>query len=501
MKIRINEVLSDGHVIGKISKIKSTYIEGKAEEELEIDKLERALKNSLKQIQEIKKNNKDLEEYLNIQELMVLDPELKKKTISFIEVNHVSALCALGNVMEDYLKALGSSSSDYLKERIADIEDVHQRIISNIENQSEADHIDNPCILAVESLYPSYLIANKNSILGVISKKGGYTSHSAILCRAWDIPYVISDCGFNDGDEVIIDTRKNYILITPTKEEAEEYNFEASKRSEMEKKAVEHSDFLFLANVSSNLDIPKVLKYGFDGIGLYRTEMIFMNTLRPYSFLEQYKIYKEAVETMKGATVCFRTFDVGDDKQLPYLKTYKKGIDNYRNNPLVFIDQVKAMLKANLYGNLRIMFPMIESRNEFVYLKKWVLRIREENHYNMPKIGMMLETKEALEHIEEFSEADFISIGTNDLTHQLYHIDRDEALQNVNQYLDDLMSRLVSVVDFCKAHNICLSICGELASIPAVAKRFYALGIKNLSVAPAAIRMLNLAYQECIKEE
>ena len=146
------------------------------------------------------------------------------------------------------------------------------------------------------------------------------------------------------------------------------------------------------------------------------------------------------------------------------------------------------------------MFPMIEQESEFIYLKDWVLRLAKEGNYNIPKIGMMLETKMALTSIETFLEPDFFSIGTNDLTHELYNISREDETNEIFNHINDLIESLKRVVKFCNEKNISLSICGELASIKEVAIRFYEIGIKNLSVSPASMAMLNMAYDEFINK-
>ena len=142
------------------------------------------------------------------------------------------------------------------------------------------------------------------------------------------------------------------------------------------------------------------------------------------------------------------------------------------------------------------MFPMIENYEEYLYLKNWTSRIREENQYNSLKIGMMLETKKALNNIESFKDVDFISIGTNDLTAELYKYDRDNLIEKLDEYKLDLIDRLTKVVEFCNDNDISLSVCGELAAVPSIANLFYKIGIKNLSVAPSGIRVLNSVYSE-----
>jgi phosphotransferase system enzyme I (PtsI) len=210
-----------------------------------------------------------------------------------------------------------------------------------------------------------------------------------------------------------------------------------------------------------------------------------MNKNRPLTEDEQYDIYNDAVLEMKQRPITFRTFDIGDDKQLPYLKANKKGVRNYRNYPELFKDQVRALVRANRYQNLRIMFPMIETSDEFTYLKDLVVKYKNELGSNAYlKIGMMLETKEALNHLDDFKDVDFISLGTNDLTHELYNIDRNEV-SNYNVYIDSLIVELKKVVEHCKRYNIELSICGEIAGVPEVTSRLLDIGIQNFSVSPA----------------
>ena len=139
---------------------------------------------------------------------------------------------------------------------------------------------------------------------------------------------------------------------------------------------------------------------------------------------------------------------------------------------------------------------MIENEDEINYLRDWVLKIANENKYNIPKIGMMLETKEALKNILDFRNTDFISLGTNDLTSELYHISREEMNKNINEYIDDLFEKIKPVVSFCDRNNIKLSVCGELAGVKDVALKFYGIGIRNLSVSPSLIQLLNLCYEE-----
>ena len=496
MKCLIKDILSDGYVYGDVLKFSGTETNEKTlstAEEIEL--LDKAINKTHNEILKLKNKNPDLEEYLITEDLIATDPNLRKRTVELISIGH-SAKFALKNVMEGYMNDLLKSTSYYLRERVQDVKDVMDRILKNF-----CDDVDlintGKYILYLTELYPSLLIQHKDNILGVITNKGGYTAHSSIIARSFDIPVVIIDEENLDIKSALIDTRKKYIIVNPDEEELKKYSVADTLRNKFDKKAIPHDDYLFLANISSNFDLQKVCDYGFDGVGLYRTEMIFMNSDRPYTFLEQYQIYNEAVDALgENRFICFRTFDVGDDKKISYLNTKKKGIDNYIRNPEIFETQISAIMKANKYKNVRLMFPMITSNSEFEYLRDWVLRVAKKNGYNIPLIGMMLETKSALMNIESFVKADFISIGTNDLTKELYDINRDMSISEIDKYLSKLLIDIKSVVDFCNKMNICLSVCGELASIKDVAVKFYEIGIKNLSVSPSLIRTLNISYEE-----
>ncbi len=494
LKLELDSVLASGIAYGKIQKINNddSSFEIAADE---LGNFNNAVTKSIAQIDLMLNQNDDIKDYLIALKLMISDAKLLDAVRVKIR-NGSTAFHSIKEVMDEYKNALLNSDSSYLKERVADLSDVEGRLLSNLGNKNN-DVLNDKYIIYSDSLLPTFLITNKANILGVIAKNGGYTSHSAILCRSWNIPFVVVKNDI-DATDAIINTYNNLLILNPKKNEIDKCKLEISKNENNLLEIVDHPNFLFLANVGTNQDLKQVIDLGFDGIGLYRTEMIFMRSTRPLSYEEQLSIYLEACHTLKDKPICFRTFDVGDDKKIKYLKTNKKGIDNYLNNTEIFENQIKALCMANVYNNVRIMFPMIENESEFHFLKEWVRKISKELRTNMPKIGMMLETKKALDNIESFIDADFISIGTNDLTHELYKIDRDNALDNYDNYLKDLLYKIKNVVKFCNKNSIYLSVCGELAGVSKTALALYKLGIKNLSVSPSAIKALNMSYKKYI---
>lgn len=496
MKYFSGDVMSEGVAVGPIHHLEYQFKEQqKTNPEEEKEKILKAIHQSIEQLEELLRTDREDESYLTIQVLVLKDTVLKQKIFTYIDQGF-SAYFSLSMVMEEFKKSLLSSASFYLQERTMDFSDIEMRITRNLVGNAYKIW-SSKFILVTKELYPSYLIQNKKNILGIISLQGGYNSHGAILCRQLNIPYIRSNVDVMEGQMCIMDTRKQQIMVSPDASQIKQYEQMLESLSNETFSAVPHRSYKFLANVSTNMELDKVLQYGFDGIGLYRTEMIFMNADRPLTLQEQYEIYSEAIHKFKDKSICFRTFDIGDDKQLSYARAYKKGIENYIYNKSLFETQIQALIKANHYNHLQIMFPMIASHDEFVFLKNWVKEIQKNlQDESSIKMGIMLETKEALERISEFRDVDFISIGTNDLILSIYHIHRDLQTTEMKQYLHDLIFKLKQVVEFCDASGIGLSICGELASIEPALREFMKIGVKNYSVAAPAIKVLNHIYKE-----
>lgn len=502
MNIKIDSVISEGFSYGKVVHMDLTYSEYNVTDidiESEKNKFKCAINASINELESLKNELIDNDkEFIDVHKALILDPLLYDKVMSLIE-NGEHASNAFKNSVDYFISQIEESKSVYLKERVLDMKDIKKRVLSHIENNIEKK-IEGKFILVIEELYPSLIMTYKDNLLGVIALKGGFTSHSAILCKSKEIPYVVVSDVKNINGEVIIDTREGAIITNPSNDLVKKY-----MDSLLEKDNFTINDFSsfgisLLANVSNNNELKNVIKYNMDGIGLYRSEIIFMNLDRPMTLEEQVKIYSEAIELMHDKSITIRTFDIGDDKNLSYIKSFNKGIDNYINNKEIFENQVKALIKSNKYNNLRIMFPMIETYEEFLYLKDWVLKIKHElNNDSCFKIGMMLETKEALKNISDFSDVDFISIGTNDLTRELYNINREDNI-NYNNYITELLSELEKVVSHCKKNNISLSICGEIASVKSIVRRLYRIGIKNFSISSAFARSINQALLDELEE-
>lgn len=471
---------------------------------LEIKIYQKAISDVISDLEKLSRTSQSKDEEFVLVHIMILkDPQLSKEVCELIENKRYYAPKAFDTVLRRYIETFDSASSAYMKERALDLKDIRNRVLKKLDNLL-FDKLENEKIILVcDELYPSMLMEFKDNISGIIAKKGGSTSHSAILAKAREIPYVILDnIDIPDYQRIIIDTRKEVVYTNPTYDQVSHYK--ELKEKAFDNKPVINFDkykLFILSNVSSASDIEKTIKYNLSGVGLFRTEFIFMNQNRPMSTDEQYEVYNEAVLNLYGKPICFRTFDIGDDKKLSYINTSSKGIDNYKQNKGLFENQIKAILKANKYSNISIMFPMIRSYEEFKYLRDWVYKIKmKENNNSFVRIGMMIETKDALENLSDFKDIDFMSIGTNDLTSELYNIKRDEVL-NYELFIDDLMVHIKKISDHCKMYNINLSICGELAGCSDVVEKLFTAKIRKFSVSPSNAKVVELALKKCLEKE
>ena len=483
------DVIAEGIAYGKVVRIKNDNLFVSKRKISDVSKEKENFDNAVNAaISDLDKiEGKENEEFLIVHKMILSDPQLKKEVYTEIETNLSDASYAFDKVIKGYIEKFENAKSFYLEERNLDFKDIRRRVLQKL-NNDYIEHINHDkVILVCDELYPSFLSEFRNTCAGVIARKGGTTSHGAILCKAREIPFVVSkDIDLEEDLNVVIDTRVKKVYVNCTDSFIEEYKKLKSDMSQRVRiKDFSEYGLKILGNVSHNDELYKVRKYKLYGVGLYRTEFIFMNKDRALSEDEQYEIYKDAVCELKQRPITFRTFDIGDDKQLSYIKADKKGVRNYKNYPDLFKSQVKALLRANKYQNMKIMFPMIETYDEFAYLRDLVFKYKKElGNTNFIKVGMMLETKAAIDNLDDFKDVDFISLGTNDLTHELYGIDR-QNISSYSTYIDSLIEVIKRVVEHTKKYNIELSMCGELAGIGDVTEKLLSVGLRNFSVSPA----------------
>ncbi len=486
------DVIADGVAYGNVVKIKNDNLfvaKRKCANVLEEEKkFEEAVTSAICDLDQIKDNEN--EEFLTVHKMILQDPQLKREVFNEIETNNADVSYAFDKVIKGYIKKFEEAKSFYLEERNLDFKDIRRRVLQKL-NNDYIEHINHDkVILVCDELYPSFLSEFRNTCAGVIAKKGGTTSHGAILCKAREIPFVVcNDFDVSEDSEIVIDTRVKKVFLDCDSDFISTYkNYKTLMSQRVRIRDFSSVGVKIFGNVSHNDELYKIRKYKLHGVGLYRTEVIFMNKDREMTEDEQYEIYKDAVLELKQRPITFRTFDIGDDKQLPYIKASKKGVTNYKNYPNLFRNQVRALIRANKFSNMKIMFPMIETYDEFAYLRDLVFKYKKElGSTNYLKVGMMLETKEAINNLDDFKDVDFFSLGTNDLTHELYGIDRQQV-SNYKTYINPLIEVIKKVVLHCKTYNIELSICGELAGVEEVTNLLLDAGMKNFSVSAANVK-------------
>lgn len=423
---------------------------------------------------------------------MLLEDEiLKNEVVDVISKQQLDVAKAFALVMDKYIEMMKGSNNEYLKDRYLDFLDIKTRVLQNINRSIFSLSNLEECILLIDELYPSLLVNISSNVKGIIAKRGGLTSHSAILCRMRGIPYVICDFPDEFQGNIIIDN--DLVYLNPNSNLMHSYS---EKITEEEVVIKDLKDIKVYANVANNNDIESI-SADFSGIGLYRTEFILMNSLYAFDYVKQAEVYKEALRAINGRTITFRTFDLGGDKQVDYLPKLNKGIINYYKYPKLFENQIKALLLASeAYPNqVKIMFPMIESFKQYQDLKKYIIKLARENNQKVPQIGMMLETQTALINLEEFRNVDFISVGTNDLTSELFNISRDDVVL-YDQLYDNLLDVLKKIITFSDKNNVPLSVCGELISKKEFARKCITAGLKNISISSHFINNIYKAINE-----
>ncbi len=449
------------------------------------------------------------------------DEGLRANVESLIREKQASAAYAASTVMRNYQRRFMQMSDPLLVERSRDVQDIERRLLRGIlgEGREDLAHLTKPVILIAHDLTPTQTAHLANTkVTGVALDAGAATSHTAILLRSWGRPGVI---GLNDistrlsgGDLVIIDGTNQLVIANPNEATLQEYRAREAAYVRLSDElgglrnlpAVTRDDeriYLY-----SNIEFPNEVKVGIskgsDGVGLYRTEFLFMRTEGPPSEEEQYEAYREAICGAEGRPVTIRTFDLGADKY-----TQQRSYEQERNPMLglrsiryslrnldMFKVQLRAILRASVLGDVRVMFPLIVSMMEFRQAKMTLHDAREDlEDDGIPwnkelKVGMMLETPAAALQVKEFCrEVDFMSIGTNDLIQYLLAVDRGN--ERVSQFFTAsnpaVLRALRDVLRACTQAGVECSLCGEMAGQPLYTMFLLGIGLRNFSMAPANI--------------
>ena len=415
----------------------------------------------------------------------------------------------------------------YLQARGADIQDVMNRLLFALSGKkaSSFDHISEPFILMAQDLTPSETVQMRSpNLLGFVTHQGSPYSHAAILAKTMGVPALMHiDIDENwDGHLAIIDGDKQCLYIDPDEELIREYQAkqysEQKKREEMlalrDLPAVtqDGAGVKLYANANSLADLSAAAEYGAEGIGLFRSEFLYLNTYEYPDEEMQYETYKKILEQMKDKHVAIRTLDLGADKKSPYLnlEPEENPALGYRairislSQPELFKVQLRALLRAAAHGKLHIMFPMIISLWEIQSIKGLLETCKKELTekgvpYGNPVIGVMIETPAAAMIADSLAkEVDFFSIGTNDLAQYTLALDRNNALLHTfyNPHHPALISMIEMTTQAAHRHNIPVCICGESGADLTLTKTFLTIGVDSISVAPGALLPLKKTIRE-----
>ena len=459
-------------------------------------------------------------EILNGQIMMIQDPFMTSQMQDFIAGGQC-AEAAVDAVCNMYIEMFSSVEDDLTRQRATDIRDMRARLLGILLGQTEVDLSDLPpeTVLVAHDFTPS-MTANmqKEHIVGILSECGSKTSHSAILARSLELPAVMSVeniCTLlENGDTVIVDGTRGEAVVRPAQGILEAY---ASKREQlkMEKQALhafagkktvtaDGKQLAVYANIGKPDDVPAVLQNDGEGVGLFRTEFLFMDRTALPSEEEQFAAYRAVATQMQGKEVIIRTLDVGGDKDIPYLHMEKeenpflghRAVRYCLDNPEIYKVQLRALLRASAYGNIKIMLPLVttvsEVRRVRELLESTKAELRKENieFRDTIPVGVMIETPAAAMTADLLAkEADFFSIGTNDLTQYTMAVDRGNSKVSAlySHYNPAVLRLIKQTAEAANRAGIPVGMCGEAAGDKAFIPLLIAFGLHEFSVTPAAV--------------
>ncbi|MFS1538453.1 MAG: phosphoenolpyruvate-protein phosphotransferase PtsI [Candidatus Phlomobacter fragariae] len=492
----------------------------------EINRFIAGREKAIEQLKTIKKTaKKNLgEEKAEIFEghiMLLEDEELEQEILSFIKKEHKTADAAAQKVIEDQASSLEELNDEYLKERAADVRDIGKRLIKNILGVPIVDlgSITEEVILVAADLTPSETAQlNLKKVLGFITDLGGRTSHTSIMARSLEIPAIVGTSNatknIQQNDYIVLDAINNHIYKNPSESEIdklkqikEEYlreKTELAKLKDLPAITLDGHQVEVCANIGTVRDVEGAECNGAEGVGLYRTEFLFMDRNNLPSEEEQFQAYKAVAEAMDPQAIIIRTMDIGGDKDLPYMNLPKeenpflgwRAIRISLDHKEILHVQLRAILRASAFGKLRIMFPMIISVEEIRSLKEELAilkkQLTEEKHAfdQSIEVGIMIETPAAAviaHHLAK--EVDFFSIGTNDLTQYTLAVDRGNDLIShlYNPMSPSVLKLIKQVIDASHAEGKWTGMCGELAGDERATLLLLGMGLDEFSMSTISI--------------
>ena len=460
----------------------------------------------------------DSAEVFSVHAMMLEDDDLLDATNEIIKTQKHTAEYAVKVAFDNQAKVFAEMDDPYMRERAADIYDIEQAVLNYLFGiNADALQGTEPCILAARDLTPSETVRlDKSLLLGIITKEGSLNSHTAILARSMGIPALVQCKDVDedwDGREAIIDGYNSCAYIEPTGDLAK--SLRKRKEKDAKQKAllqelkgksnttIDGKTIQVYANIGGPSDIGLVQQNDAGGVGLFRSEFVYLNARDYPSEEEQFNAYRLAIETLAPKQVIIRTCDIGADKQVEYMGMEKEenpalGLRAIRiclTRKAFFKTQLRALLRASAYGNLGIMFPMIISMRELRECKELLAECAEELKKQGVKIGkyavgIMIETPAAVLIADELAEeCDFFSIGTNDLTQYTLAIDRQNAALDpfLAKHHPAVLRQIKMTIDAGHRHGTWVGICGELGADLALTETFLRMGVDELSVNPVSV--------------
>lgn len=468
--------------------------------------------------------------------LMMQDPEMTGQIEAAIEGESINAEAALSQVCDMFAQMFASIDDEMFQQRATDVNDIKTRMLMILLGEEETDISAVPAgtVLVATDLTPSMTAGiNPENVVGILTEVGGKTSHSAILARALEIPAVLSIDGIvgkvADGEKVILDGFNGEVFLKPGNDQVEAY---IKKRVAYlnDKKALERfrgmksqmasgEQVELVGNIGNPQDAAKVAECDGEGVGLFRTEFLFMDGTSIPTEDEQFEAYKLAAETLAGKPVIIRTLDIGGDKAIPYLglETEENPFLGYRavrfcldRKEDIYKPQLRALLRASAYGKIRIMVPLVTCVEEIREVKAMVAEIKADfDAKGIPydkdiKVGIMTETAASAVLADVLAkEADFFSIGTNDLTGYTMAVDRGNAkvAYLYSAYQPAVLRSIKRIIECGKAEGIMVGMCGEAAADPMLVPVLLAWGLDEFSVSPTSILATRKVMSQWTMEE
>ena len=528
MEVYQGKSVFGGIAIGRISvhkkdeqQVKRVRIE---DSEQEILRYRQAKQTAMEQLQGLyRKALKEVGEanaaIFEIHQMMLEDDDYNESVENIIRMQQVNAEYAVASTGDNFAQMFSAMDDDYMRARSADVKDISERMLSVLGGRATGIAASGePVIIVADDLAPSETVQlNKDLVLSFVTVHGSVNSHTAILARTMSIPALIGTAipltDDIDGKVGIVDGKNGCIYVDPdenTLGRMQQLKLEEQEKKELlqtlkgrENITIDGKKIMLYANIGNSKDLAAVLQNDAGGIGLFRSEFIYLERDAFPTEEEQFQIYRTVAETMAGKPVIIRTLDIGADKKCDYFEMEPeenpamgcRAIRICLTRPEIFKTQLRALFRASAFGNISIMYPMIISVDEVRKIKTIVAEIRQELTeqgvtFGEPKQGIMIETPAAVMMSEELAkEVDFFSIGTNDLTQYTLAIDRQNP--KLDAFYDPhhpaVLRMIQMVVGNAHKAGIWAGICGELGADTTLTRRFLAMGVDELSMSPGSI--------------